>query len=184
MKKIFPTLLLILTLSACSPQQSEILFDETVQGILKVILQDYNDGTIHYDAIGPDGQRQETQEFESLPIEIYTLPRDCIEYIPGDRPNKLATPKLTDANGNSIEIDKTLQRILDLLCQNEEHWLLNLRILKQGEHYFVNHELNVNLWWPSIVSYYDPAQDILIELYTYDATKVIGLIPINLPAKQ
>ena len=73
MKRLLIILLLCaLILTGCAAQEPEILFDEAAEGIVSVILEDYNDGTIHYDTIGPDGQRQPAQPCESVPLEILT----------------------------------------------------------------------------------------------------------------
>jgi hypothetical protein len=51
-------------LSGCTDQVPEEFNAET-EGIVEVILRDYNDGTIHYDCVGPDKMRKETEEFVS-----------------------------------------------------------------------------------------------------------------------
>jgi len=181
MKRFFVILLLCaLILSGCTSTEPEILFDEASEGIVSVILQDTNDGTIHYDCIGPAGQRQPTQEFESDPIEILTVPDRCFEnYVEGQPPNRLVETALVDADANPSEVSETEARIFELAAQ-QQHVILEMRILRAGEHRFVTIEWNVNFWDPHVVLYYDPATDRLVELFTYDATKVVGLKPLNL----
>lgn len=181
MKKVFSLLLLCaLALAGCSTNESEILFDEATEGIVSVILQDTNDGTLHYDTIARDGRRQPTQTFESEPIEILTAADDCFEnYVEGQSPNRLLRAALVDANGQSVEMTEVESRIFELAAQ-EEHVIMEMRILRAGERHFVTLDLNVNLWSPHMVLYYDPIADQLTELYTYDATRVIGLKILNL----
>lgn len=182
MKKLFLTLLLCaLILTGCAAQEPEILFDEASEGIVSVILEDYNDGTIHYDTIGPDGQRQPAQPFESDPLEILTAADGCFEnYVENQPPNRLVNVSLLDESGNPVEITETHRRIFELAAQ-QEHVITKMRILQTEEHHFVTIEWNVNFWDPHVFYYYDPAADTLTELCTYDATQVVGLKILNLP---
>ena len=180
----FLLLVLLLILSGCSSTESEILFDEASEGVVSVILQDTNDGTIHYDTIGPmDGEnrlRQPTQPFESDPITILTAAENCFEnYIENQSPNRLVNISLLDENGNPADVTETIQRILEL-ASGQEHVILNLRILQTAEHSFATVEWNVNFWDPHVLFYYDPNADQLVELYRYDATEVVGLRALNL----
>ena len=182
MKQLFLCMIaaVCLLLTGCTSTEPEILFDETGEGIVSVILKDYNDGTIHYDTIGPDGQRQPTQEFESNPVEILTAADGCFEnYIEGQPPNRLVRTELVRADGSPAEVSAVESRIFELAAE-QEHVILEMRILRAGERRFVTIEWNVNFWDPHVVLYYDPAADRLVELYTYDATQVIGLKSLNL----
>lgn len=182
MKKIFAILLLCaLILAGCSTNENEILFDEATEGVVSVILQDTNDGTIHYDTIASDGRRQPAQPFESEAIEILTAADDCFECNTdnGQLTNRLLRTELLDADGQPAEITEVESRIFELVAE-QQHVIMEMRILRAGERHFVTLDLNVNLWSPHVVLYYDPAADQLVELYTYDATRVIGLKILNL----
>lgn len=173
MKKLFllcAALLLILT--GCGGYEPEILFDEAAEGIVSVILEDYNDGTIHYDTVGPDGQRQETAPFESDPIEILTAAEGCFETTE-ESVNRLVKVELENA-----EADAVISRIFEL-CSGIEHEIKKLYILRINDEYFAVAELNIKTWLPARLYHYDA--DALTELYTYDATKVIGMKILNLP---
>lgn len=185
MKKFFAILLFFaLTLTGCTSTEPEILFDEASEGIVSVILKDTNDGTIHYDCIGPDGQRQPTQPFESDPLEILTACHDCFETYHNDEKrtfsSKLVRTAVYDENDRPAKVTEPVRRIFELVELQVDHDILELRILRQGEHYFVTTMLNVNLWAPHEVYYFDPDADRLTELYTYDATRVVGLKILNL----
>ena len=186
MKKLILLLLLMtFMLTGCSSNEPEILFDEATEGIVSVILQDYNDGTIHYDTIGPDGQRQPTQPFESDPVEILTAYRDCFESYHNEEKrtfsNRLVRIDVHDEKDQRAEVTEPIRRIFELVERQVDHNILELRILRQGEHYFMTTDLNVNIFSPHVVYYYDPNADELIKLCTYDATQVIGMKILNLP---
>ncbi len=95
-------------------------------------------------------------------------------------PNRLVEAALTDESGNPVPITEALQRIFGLASQ-QEHVITQMRVLRQNEHLFVTIEWNVNFWDPHVLFYYDPAAASLVELYTYDATQVVGLKILNLP---
>lgn len=183
MKRLLMLLLLAaIALTACSSTEPEILFDAATEGIISVILEDYNDGAIHYDTIGPNGQRQEAQPFEGAPLEILTAEEGCFEnYVEGQPPNRLLKCALRDENGNPAEVTESDARIFELASE-QEHVITKMRILHQGEHSFAAIEWNVNFWDPHVLYYYDPAAERLVELYTYDATQVVGLKILNLPS--
>ena len=172
-------------LTGCNSNEPEILFDEAAEGIVSVILEDTNDGTIHYDTIGPDDQRQPTQPFESDPIEIFTADHDSFEIYHNDEKrtfsNRLIRTAVHDENDQPAEVTEPIRRIFELVEQQVDHMILELRILRQGEHHFVTADLNVNIFSPHVVYYYEQSTDQLIKLYTYDATEVIGIKILNLP---
>ena len=174
-----------LLLTGCTSNEPEILFDEASEGIVSVILEDTNDGTIHYDTIGPDGQRQPSQPFESDPIEIFTADHGCFEIYHNDEKrtfsNRLIRVAVFDENDQPAEVTEPIRHIFELVEQQVDHMILELRILRQGEQYFVTADLNVNFWSPHSIYYFDATADTLIELYTYDATEVTGIRILNLP---
>lgn len=169
---------LLLALTGCSSNEPEILFDEATEGLVSVILQDTNDGTIHYDTIGPvDGEtrlRQPAQPFESAPLRIYRTPDGCI-----DAGNGILCAELLDENGSPVEVDKTYARIFEIVSETEND-VLSVSIYQLKDHVFVVEEWNVNFWSPYVLYYYDPGKDDLILLYKYDSTQVIGLKPLNI----
>lgn len=186
MKRLFIlSLLTVLMLTGCSSNEPEILFDEATEGIVSVILEDYNDGTIHFDTIGPNGQRQPTQSFESDPVEILIAYRDCFESYHNEEKrtfsNRLVRVDVHDGKDQRAEVTDPIRRIFELVERQVDHNILELRILRQGEHHFVTTDLNVNIFSPHVVYFYDPNADELIELYTYDATQVVGIKILNLP---
>lgn len=171
-------LALLLTLTGCSTDEPEILFDEASQGLVKVILQDTNDGTIHYDTVGPmDGEnrlRQPTQPFESDPLRIYRTPDGCM-----DAGSGVLCAELLDENGSPVEETETYARIFEIVSESENS-VLSVSIYQLEDHVFVVEEWNVNFWSPYVLYYYDPCVDDLILLYKYDSTQVIGLKPLNI----
>lgn len=167
--------LLTISLLGCSlPAEDE--FDIETQGIVEVILRDYNDGTIHFDCVGPNKTRRETAEFASETSEILFAASDCFETSVEENRvmNRLVHVALTDSDGNPAKSTPVIDRIFEKAA-GIPHGILKMYILRQGEHHFVVAELNVNMFSPCKLFYFDQKRDQLTELYSYDATEVIGL---------
>lgn len=174
----FILLCVLLTVSLCScsvPAEDD--FDIASEGIAEVILRDYNDGTIHYDCVGPNRTRREMEAFVSEASEILFAGHDCFE---GEE-NHLVHIVLTDASGNPAASTPVIDRIFEKASDLPRE-ILKMYILRQNEHHFVVAELNQTAFVPCKLYYFDPAADQLIELYSYDATEIIGIRIRNLPA--
>lgn len=151
-------------------------FDPEAVGIVDVVLRDYNDGTIHFDCIGPDQTRRVVDAFISDAAEVVYAQPDCFESSAEDGKvlNRLVKIALTDASGNPAESSPIIDRIFEKVSEID-HAVLKTYIFRIGEHHFPVVEPNVNLFSPCTLYYYDQSSDRLIELYTYDATEIIGL---------
>ena len=177
--------LLVMLLSGCSvPEEDD--FDIATKGIVDVILRDYNDGTVHYDCVGPDKLRKETEEFVSEASEILFAEDGCFESeAEGNQvENHLIHVALTDADGNPAASTPVIDRIFEKAAEIP-HEISKLYILRQDDYHFAVAELNINMFSPCKLFYYDHRQDKLTELYSYDATEVIGLRirnPENIPS--
>lgn len=154
-------------------------FNISTEGIVEVILRDYNDGTLHYDCVGPNQTRRETDTFQSDPVHIY---RAEPEYFSPE--NEILQVRLTDEHGDEVEITPDIENIFHF-ASGIDHAVHDLYILDHKDACLVVVELNVNMWWPCRLYHYDPATTQFTQLYTYDATEIIGLRirnPQNLPA--
>lgn len=151
-------------------------FDPETDGIVDVVLRDYNDGTLHFDCVGPNQTRRVVDEFISDPTEILHVAPGCFDSFveDGEVQNRLVKVLLTDAEGNPAESTPAIDRIFEKAAQLN-HSILKMYIFRMGEHHFPVIELNVNMWWPCGLYYYNQTSDRLIELYTYDATEITGL---------
>jgi hypothetical protein len=52
---------------------------------------------------------------------------------------------------------------------------VELHIFQHGGELFLQTELNVNLWCPCELYWYDQQNDRLVELYTFDGLEVVGM---------
>ena len=158
-----------------------IPFDVQTQGVVEVIVQDHHDDddTLWYYSISAHGQAQKTEPFEPEEMVVHRICPDSLEsYVDREKNkvlNRLQEVCVYDAKGQRVEnedplIDRVMQQAAKL-----EHDIMELCIMEAGGHVFLHTELNVNLWCPYELYYYDPVKDRLIELYTFDGLEVIGL---------
>lgn len=158
-----------------------VAFDVERQGVVDVIVKDHHgdDDTLLYYAISGSGQAQEIEPFEPDEMTVVSIVPGSLEsYVDREQNkvlNRLREVWVYDENGQQVEstdplVDAVMQQAAKL-----EHSMLVLRIMQVGEHVFLYAELNVNWWCPCELYWYDPVQDRLIELYTFNALEVVGL---------
>ncbi len=88
--------------------------------------------------------------------------------------NHLIHTELTDKNGNKVEITPIISSIFEETAKLE-HDIMRMEIIKDKEEYFVFVSLNVNLWTPCTLYYFNQNSSKLIELYTFDYEIVTGI---------
>ena len=86
----------------------------------------------------------------------------------------LTSRRLEDDAGNPVPLTEGLRRIYDRASEID-HVVMDMRVFDTEAGYFVCIELNVNLWWPCGLYYFDESTNRLIELYTFDAKEITGL---------
>ena len=182
MKKRFflSVLLLIGVLAVASSCTCTQPFDEfePEEGLVDVQTQTQGDPemTTHQYMLASQKRIKPIAQFIPDEAAFYDVPNDCFEsYIMDNKVlNRLLKMELSDLNGKSVEITENIEGIFKCIEQLE-HDLWRIRIIKSGELYFVYVELNVNLWSPCALYFYNSAEKRLVELYTWDGQEVIAL---------
>ncbi len=198
MKRILPLLLAALALLCLTGCENPFLrtpdshpayidFDPEAEGIVDVETE------IHFPTI-PEGvqppseagwytlassQRiRPAEPFETDETNIWRVPPECFEcYIDQNQNkilNRLVDIRLLDRQDAPVDPNKAVERLLHCLAQLE-HDMMSIEILETGGEYFAYVELNVNWWSPCRLFYYDRNQDRLVELYTWNDERVVGL---------
>ena len=80
-----------------------------------------------------------------------------------------------EKDGELSEPDETMGRMFELVHEQAEHWIINLRVYKVGDEYFIRTMLNVNLWTPYELFWYDAEKDELVLLHTFDNQEIVGI---------
>ncbi len=79
-------------------------------------------------------------------------------------------------DGEAVEMLPVFENILELIEQTEtEHWIMQARILRVGEEYFVCVDQNVNLWTPYVLYYYSAEHNALYELVTLSNMDIVDI---------
>lgn len=137
-----------------------------------------NDDLCFY-SLTTDGKATETEAFTPDEMEIYSAPiydcfdrydigfkNQCLEYI-SDMISE-------DEDGNKVEITPIISDIFKEALAID-HDLFAMRIFKVDDEYFVYTELNVNIWYPCTLYYYNQEASKLIELYSFDDEEITGI---------
>ncbi len=145
--------------------------------IANVTLKDPDTGKeTHYEIF--EGERRSlTSPFEEDPIEIYSADyNDFTAYIEdGKVLNRLTGTKLSDGDGNLIEADEELQRLMTCAARELEHDIWEFLIIRDGDDLFAYVKLNVNWSDPCDLYRYDPQNDTLIHLCRWQNKDFSGI---------
>jgi len=158
-----------------------IPFDAEKHGVVDVIVKNHHgeDDTLYYYNISGDGKAQQTDPFVPDAMTVTRIDRSSLEsYIDRGQNkvlNRLQEVYVCDDNGNRIPNTDPLVDAVMHQAAKLEHDIMELRMLQTGGETFLYTELNVNLWCPCELYWYDPVEDRLVELYTFNELEVVGL---------
>lgn len=174
-------MLLYLAFDMAGGAVRSIPFDVEQRGVVDVIVRNHHDedAPLQYFAISDSGQAQEIEAFEAEGMTVIRISPDSLEsYIDREKNavlNRLQEVMVCDETGRPVKNEDPLVERVIQQAAKLEHSIMELRLLQVGENVFLYTELNVNLWCPCELYYYDPVQDRLIEVYTFNELEVVGL---------
>ncbi|MBQ8082485.1 MAG: hypothetical protein IJ240_11390 [Clostridia bacterium] len=177
-----PVLLLILCLSMagggvfltdCDDGSGEGSFDPAQEGLMLVETARGDETEACRYVLASNGRVAEAGPFDPDPVDLYLIPDGCFTSLIEDgrvfnRPTRVIA---LDQAEQERETPNFVRTALRLLAQTE-HALMNVRVLRDGEHTFVYAEHNVNLWTPCELYYVSPGEDRLILLGEWDGERV------------
>ena len=145
--------------------------------VLKVIVSELSTGEVKYQAVYDNKKVRDIEEFDPEEIEVYELDRHDIqsEIVDGHIANELRYTDLTDQNGNKVEADDTMKRMMQKIADITDHAIFETKLIKHKDDYYAFVMLNVNLWTPCILYRYDPKKNSLKKLHTWDDCEVTGI---------
>lgn len=158
-------------------------FDPEKEGIIDVIvnadtsiMSNRKEKEIRYYSLASNGRICLSAAFEPDTATTYTVPYGCFKsYADGNKIlNHLDHMALEDKNRNQVPVSETQEKIFQRIAELE-HSMLNIRFIETGGQTFVYLELNVNLWTPCCLYWYDCEADALVLLHEWDAEEVVGL---------
>ena len=158
-------------------------FDPEKEGIVDVIvhvdssvMSNRKESEIRYYSLASSGRIRLTTAFVPDTATTYTVPYGCFEsYVDRNKVlNRLDHMALEDEDRNQVPLNETHALIFHRIAELE-HSMLNIRFIETGGQTFVYLELNVNLWTPCCLYWYDCEADALVLLHEWDAEEVVGL---------
>lgn len=138
---------------------------------------DDNNVDICYYSLTTDGKATETEAFTPDDIDIYNVNYSKYSHhitFKNSSFRCMYDITLTDENGNNIEITPVITDIINQI-KDIDHDTFKIKIFKLDDEYFVYAELNVNLWYPCTLYYYNQEISELIELYKFDDEEITGI---------
>ena len=106
-------------------------------------------------------------------MKKYKIPVDSFKY---SGKNSINTEYiLKDENNKICELTDVTRDIYEEVVETFEHDCFKVEIFQIDDEYFVYAELNVNLWSPCCLYYYNQTTKKLIELYTFDDEGINGI---------
>lgn len=145
---------------------------------------DDNNVDICYYSLTTDGKVTEAEPFTPDEMEIFTVPVNrcfneyTIEFGNSNHTHRnytyISDMILEDEDGKNVEITPIISDIFkEALAIG--HDMFEMKIFKLDDEYFVYAELNVNLWYPCTLYYYNQEISELIELYKFDDEEITGI---------
>ena len=111
-------------------------------------------------------------------MAVFFVPYNCFaSYIDRSQNKVLNSLKhiaLTDAAGNKMDVPPVIAEMFPEIAKLE-HDLCTVQIFQIENEYFVYVELNVNLWDPCSLYYYNQEKKLLIQLCTFNNEYVQGI---------
>lgn len=171
----------LLNFSGCQ----SLLLESKSEAVIEMQTQDYSlvyDNDKNYDtcyySFYSNKKIKETEPFVEDKTEVFTASANCFSSYIDKRKNKvlnrLTYIELTDENGNNVKITPIISSIFEETAKLE-HDIMLMKIIKDNDEYFVFVSLNVNLWTPCTLYYYNQNTSKLIKLYTFDHEIVTGI---------
>ena len=145
--------------------------------VLKVATRDKNSGYVTYQTLYENRKIKNSEGFESDELTFYyahTNDFRC-EKIDGHLVNTLVRTDIYDEEGKSIEPDDIIKDILQTVAEKTDHSIVDVTVILHEGIYYVQVELNVNLWDPTCFYRYDQDKKKLTLLYTWDNKEVVGI---------
>ncbi|MBE6835507.1 MAG: hypothetical protein E7515_04570 [Ruminococcaceae bacterium] len=144
--------------------------------VLKAITRNRDDNKINYSVIYDSGNIAETEAF--IPDKVVFLNAGS-NYVSKVENGKIIVTldrtRLTDSNGNEVEPDETVKKLMKTLARESEHDILGAIIIIDGDNYYAFVEHNVNLCVPCHLYRYEKNEDTLTDLYCWNYVDLIGI---------
>ena len=141
------------------------------RSILRAVVREENGrGETAYYGITADKDYGRIEPFEPVNGTVYHTQYAGVSLYK----NSLTGLQVLDGEGHPVEKTPEMNRILELGGENE-HAIMAAWLIRADDLWFLQVMLNVNLWTPYELYWYNPVSDRLVEMTTFDGKEVVGL---------
>lgn len=155
---------------------NSIVKNDFTNSIYVMTLDEDTEEIEHYE-INDKKVIRSVEEFKVDEAKIINV-KNCYDfYINHNGTNELTMDSCTllDNNNNEkLEITNELQSIIENIAEIN-YDILHTKIFNIKDNYYIVVELNVNLWSPYRLYYFDKDNYELKEIYTFDGKDVVGI---------
>ena len=146
-------------------------FDEITEGLICVeTISVYKDKEKkQYYVLAAGCRSQETEAMGMDDMQVWHIPLDR------HGTDQLEADVLTDDEGNEWPIDGEITEIVNAINRLDDHGTTANDLVIADEEWFVYRELNVNLWSPCELYYYNREEKKMVELYTFNGEVTTGI---------
>ena len=161
-------ILIVITLTACGE----------VRPAVNVKLELNSSSEVKYEAINEDGSitvLTKAPVLDDVDIYIADVNNFSASTESGKVVNKLISTAVMDNDGNEVEADEALGRLLQTIADSIQHDILEAKIFKDGQMYYIAIQTNVNWQSPCEFYQYNPSDGKLKSLCSWDDVSVLGV---------
>ncbi len=158
----------VITLTACGESRP----------VVNVKLELKSSSEVKYEAINEDGSMTALTKAPALDdadIYIADVKNFSASTESGKVVNKLISTVVTDNDGNEVEADEASGRLLQTIADSIQHDILEAKIFKDGQIYYIAVQTNVNWQSPCDFYQYNPSDGKLKSLCSWDDVSVLGV---------
>ena len=158
----------VITLTACGESRP----------VVNVKLELKSSSEVKYEAINEDGSMTvltKAPALDDADIYIADVKNFSASTESGKVVNKLISTVVTDNDGNEVEADEASGRLLQTIADSIQHDILEAKIFKDGQIYYIAVQTNVNWQSPCDFYQYNPSDGKLKSLCSWDDVSVLGV---------
>ena len=89
--------------------------------------------------------------------------------------NTLISTVVMNSEGKEVEADETLSNLLQIVADTVKHDILEAKMFKEGQMYYIAVQTNVNLQSPCDFYQYNPSDGKISYLNSWDDVNVLGV---------
>ena len=147
--------------------------------VVNVKLELKGSSEVQYVAIYEDGSTEVLNEafaIDDAEVFIADVNNFSASTESGKVVNELISTVVMDGDGNETTADEALGKLLQAIADTIQHDILEAKIFKDGQIYYVAVQTNVNWQSPCDFYRYDPSDGKLTNLCSWDDVNVLGVL--------